>query len=163
KRRTKPLPVLNALDMPATLPSPTTRGSGTPGITSEAALFYTSGTTGRPKGCIIPNRYFLNVANQYARFGGLIAIRPGADRILNPLPTFHQNCGVVTFTMAVVTQNCLITADRFHARSWWRDVVESGATALHYLGIMVPALLNQPEALEEKQHKVRFGFGAGVD
>jgi crotonobetaine/carnitine-CoA ligase len=164
RRLAKPIPVVNAMSLPASLPSPARRGTGgTPNANIEAALFYTSGTTGRPKGCIISNFYFLNVAFEYARIGGVVAIRPGEDRILNPLPTFHQNCGAVTFTTAVVTRNCLVTADRFHARSWWKDVVASGATAIHYLGIMVPALLNQPDSAEEKQHKVRFGFGAGVD
>jgi crotonobetaine/carnitine-CoA ligase len=164
RRCAKPLPVVNAFVLPAALPSPAKRAAGgKPGPQTEAALFYTSGTTGRPKGCIISNFYFLNVANEYAQIGGVVALKPGADRILNPLPLFHQNCGAVTFTTAVVTQNCLITADRFHARSWWKDVVASGATAIHYLGIMVPALLNQPETPEEKQHKVRFGFGAGCD
>lgn len=163
RRLAKPIPVVNAIALPASLPSPARRAAaGTPGATTEAALFYTSGTTGRPKGCIISNFYFLNVAFEYARVGGVVSLRPG-DRILNPLPTFHQNCGAVTFTAAVVTRNCLITADRFHARSWWKDVAGSGATAIHYLGIMVPALLNQPESPEEKGHKVRFGFGAGVD
>ena len=163
QRRGKRLPVLNAFDLPRMLPEAARRAAGAPGPETEAALFYTSGTTGRPKGCIIANFYFLNVANEYARMGGVVALRPGEDRILNPLPAFHQNCGAVTFTTAVLTRNCLITADRFHARSWWRDVVETRATAIHYLGIMVPALLNQPESPEEKQHKLRFGFGAGVD
>ncbi|MCW5774687.1 MAG: AMP-binding protein [Rhodospirillaceae bacterium] len=164
RRRAKPLPVVDAFDLPARLPSPATQAAGgTLGPATEAALFYTSGTTGRPKGCIIANSYFLNVGNQYARFGGLIAIRPGEDRILNPLPTFHQNCGAVTFSMALLTGNCLVTADRFHARSWWKDVAATRATVIHYLGIMVPALLNQPETPEETQHALRFGFGAGVD
>ena len=164
RRLAKPIPVVNAMALPAALPPPARRAAGgTPGAKTEAALFYTSGTTGRPKGCIISNFYFLNVAFEYARIGGVVAIRPGEDRILNPLPTFHQNCGAVTFTTAVVTRNCLVTADRFHARSWWKDVTASGATAIHYLGIMVPALLNQPETPEEKRHKVRFGFGAGCD
>ena len=160
----KPIPVVNAMGLPAALPEPKRAAAGgRPDAKTEAALFYTSGTTGRPKGCIISNFYFLNVAFEYARTGGIIAIRPGEDRILNPLPTFHQNCGAVTFTAAVVTRNCLVTADRFHARSWWKDVVATGATSIHYLGIMVPALLNQPASLEEKQHKLRYGYGGGCD
>ena len=53
--------------------------------------------------------------------------------------------------------------DRFHARRWWRTVKDSGATVIHYLGVM-PAILLQLEREEaETTHSVRFGFGAGVD
>jgi crotonobetaine/carnitine-CoA ligase len=41
--------------------------------------------------------------------------------------------------------------------------VASRATAIHYLGVMPPLLLNQPPAPEERQHRVRFGLGAGVE
>src|SRR5687767_14915223 len=78
QRREKPFPVLDAFALPAEPPSPSRAPrAGTPGVADEAALFYTSGTTGRPKGCIATNTYFLNVAGQYAAFGGIIALRPG--------------------------------------------------------------------------------------
>jgi crotonobetaine/carnitine-CoA ligase len=164
RRRAAPLPVIDAFSPPAALPPPRRPSAGpAPGLDSETALFYTSGTTGRPKGCICTNKYFLNVGHEYASFGGIIAIEPERHRLINPLPAFHQNLGAVSFTMSVVTRNCLILTDRFHARSWWRDVIETRATGMHYLGIMVPALLNLPEAPEERRHGVRYGFGGGVD
>src|SRR5262249_1378404 len=46
--------------------------------------------------------------------------------------------------------------------SWWDSVRESRATIVHYLGVM-PAMLLAAEATDkERQHEVRFGFGAGV-
>jgi crotonobetaine/carnitine-CoA ligase len=37
------------------------------------------------------------------------------------------------------------------------------ANAVHYLGVVPPLLMNQPETAEEKGHGIRFGLGAGVD
>jgi acyl-coenzyme A synthetase/AMP-(fatty) acid ligase len=56
-----------------------------------------------------------------------------------------------------------VPLDRFHARRWWRTVKDSGATVIHYLGVM-PAILLQLETEDaDTTHSVRFGFGAGVD
>ncbi len=164
RRRAKPLPVIDAFKLPPSLPAPRAPArAAMPGLETETALFYTSGTTGRPKGCICSNKYFLNVGQEYASFGGIVAVEPDKHRLINPLPAFHQNLGAVSFTMSLVTRNCLILTDRFHARSWWRDIAATRATGMHFLGIMVPALLNLPEAPEEKIHAVRYGFGGGVD
>ena len=60
--RAKPLPVVNAHAMPAALPRPSgpAPGKGTPNLDSECSLLYTSGTTGRPTGCLLSNLYTLN-------------------------------------------------------------------------------------------------------
>ena len=161
--RETPLPVVALEGFPAELPAPARRGkAGTPGPDTECALLYTSGTTGRPKGCILSNAYYLNAGDWYCRLGGRAELRAG-DRILNPLPLFHMNAQAVTATAAIQLGGCLIAPDRFHPRTWWRDVVETRATVVHYLGVIPPLLMNQPEVPEERAHGVRFGLGAGVD
>lgn len=133
------------------------------GELSECALLYTSGTTGRPKGCILPNRYFLHAGRWYAGAGGLAALRPGAERMLTPLPLVHMNAMAYSAMAMVLTGGCLITLDRFHPRTWWDSVRESRATVLHYLGVMPAMLMKAPAVVADRDHAVRFGFGAGVE
>jgi crotonobetaine/carnitine-CoA ligase len=49
----------------------------TPDGAAEAALLYTSGTTGRPKGCIVTNEYFRIWGTWYASRAGVIHLREG--------------------------------------------------------------------------------------
>jgi crotonobetaine/carnitine-CoA ligase len=170
RERSTLLPVVSAERLTAEcsaslLPKPATAPprAGEPGLDTETSLLYTSGTTGRPKGCILTNFYYLNVGAWYRDIGGLFRIEYGTERFLNPLPLFHMNSQAVTATCAILTGNCLAQPERFSPTRWWQDVVSSRATIIHYLGVMPPMLLNQPTAPEERLHGVKFGFGAGVE
>jgi acyl-CoA synthetase (AMP-forming)/AMP-acid ligase II len=164
RARATALPVVNAEALPASLPSPgRVARPGTPGLDSECSLLYTSGTTGRPKGCVLTNLYYLNCGAWYRDLGGHVRFERGRDRIYNPLPLFHMNCQAVTATAAILTANCLVLPERFSPGRWWRDIVATGATVVHYLGVVPPLLLNQTPTDEERAHRVRFGLGAGVE
>lgn len=128
-----------------------------------ASVLYTSGTTGRPKGCLLSHRYELATGQWYASRGGLAAFREGRERIYNPLPVFHVNASVFSFFCALLTGNCQIQTDRFQPTRWFEEVHASRATVVHYLGVVVPMLLNQPAHPLERDHQVRFAIGAGVD
>ena len=129
----------------------------------EAALLYTSGSTGRPKGCVLSNAYFLEAGKWYAVLGGMASLREDGERMITPLPVFHMNALVYSFMAMLAVGGCLVALDRFHPRTWWRDVASSGATCLHYLGIMPSILVDAPPMPQDRGHCVRFGFGAGVD
>jgi acyl-CoA synthetase (AMP-forming)/AMP-acid ligase II len=133
------------------------------GERSECALLYTSGTTGRPKGCILPNRYFLHAGAWYAGIGGLAQLRVGEERMLTPLPLVHMNAMAYSTMAMVMTGGCLIPLDRFHPTTWWASVRESRASVVHYLGVMPAMLMKAPAREHDSEHHVRFGFGAGVD
>jgi acyl-CoA synthetase (AMP-forming)/AMP-acid ligase II len=164
RERAKLLPVVDAEAWPAMLPmaSVAPRG-GQPGLDTECGLLYTSGTTGRPKGCVLSNFYYLNAGAWYRDLGGRLCLEHGRERILNPLPLFHMNCQAVTATCVMLTANCLILPERFSPTRWWRDIAATAATAVHYLGVVPPLLLNQPRMVEERDHHVKFGLGAGVE
>ena len=134
-----------------------------PGDASECALLYTSGTTGKPKGCLLSNFYFLNVGQRYVDEGGLCALRFGEERLITPLPLFHMNALAVSTAAMILSAGCLVQLDRFHPRSWWQDVVRSRATIVHYLGVMPAILMRQPPSPEDRAHGVRFGYGANAN
>ena len=85
------------------------------------------------------------------------------DRIYNPLPLYHANAGVFSLMAAILTGNCQIQPDRFRPQRWWREIAETRATVVHYLGIIVPLLLGQAASADERAHQVRFAVGAGVE
>ncbi|HWI39792.1 MAG TPA: AMP-binding protein [Burkholderiales bacterium] len=134
-----------------------------PGDASECALLYTSGTTGKPKGCLLSNFYFLNVGQRYVDEGGLCALRFGEERLITPLPLFHMNALAVSTTAMILTAGCVVQLDRFHPKTWWRDVVDSRATIVHYLGVMPAILLQLEPSPHDRAHGVRFGYGANAN
>ncbi len=158
------LPVIapgDPLAAPATRAAIAARDGG--GDNAEAALLYTSGTTGQPKGCILTNTYFLDAGRWYAGTGGLCALRADGERMITPLPIFHMNAMAYSFMAMIAVGGCLTALDRFHPRSWWASVRASKATCLHYLGVMPSMLMGAQIGPEDRDHNVRFGFGAGVD
>lgn len=151
------LPVFGPNDGP--LP-PATAPNAAPG---EAAMLYTSGTTGNPKGCVLTNAYFTMSGDWYKNAGGLCAITEDGERMLTPLPVFHMNAMACSFMAMLTVGGCLIALDRFHPKTWWASVRDSRATCLHYLGVIPSILMKAPPAPSDTEHAIRFGFGAGVD
>ena len=134
-----------------------------PGDADECALLYTSGTTGKPKGCLLSNFYFLNVGQRYLDEGGLASLRFGEERLITPLPLFHMNALAVSTVAMILSAGCVVQLDRFHPKIWWRHVVDSRATIVHYLGVMPAILLQLPSSADDRSHRVRFGYGANAN
>ncbi len=129
----------------------------------EAALLYTSGSTGLPKACILSNEYFMEVGRLYTGLGGYCRFETG-DRLATPLPVTHMNALAVSFMAMLMTGGCLVQLDRFHPSTWWESLRDARATAFHYLGVMPAMLLKAaPSAADDCRGTLRFGFGAGVD
>lgn len=162
-RHQPPVAVLERMDTQPLPAAGTAALPGEPVGETPASILYTSGTTGQPKGCVLSHTYELAAGHWYAHQGGLGAVREGLERLYNPLPLFHVNASILSFYCMLLSGGCQVQTDRFQPGRWWTEVVDSRATIVHYLGVVVPMLLNQPPSPLERAHQVRFGYGAGVE
>lgn len=153
--------LLESGEWPASRTAPPKTGPVTP--ETESSLLYTSGSTGAPKGCILSHAYELACGEWYATRGGLFTLDEGAERVYCPLPLFHINAGVILFFGMIVTGNCQLIPERFSAARWWNDIRAMKATGCHYLGIVIPVLMNAPAEPGDRNHTLKWGIGAGVE
>jgi len=158
-----PFATMGAGDAVPQAPRAAPRAGEPIGPTSECALLYTSGTTGRPKGCILSNDYLLSAGQWYAALDGVCSIRPDTERVITPLPLNHMNAMAFSTMVVLTSGGCLVQLDRFHPKSWLASARESRATIVHYLGVMPAMLLSAAPSPADSDHAIRWGFGAGVD
>ncbi|MTD56963.1 AMP-binding protein [Amycolatopsis pithecellobii] len=118
---------------------------------SPSNIQYTSGTTGAPKGCVLPHRYWLTLAR------GLVTDFPAVsheDRILTAQP-FHYIDPQWNVALGLASGASLVVLDRFHPATFWDKIREYDVTWFYCLGLMPTLLLRQPESTLDRAHRVR--------
>ena len=122
RERARPLPVLDAGAWPAALPRPgAPPRRDAPGPESECAPALHLRHHRPAQGLRAEQLLLPHAGAWYQGLGGRLAIEPGRERFLNPLPLFHMNCQAVTATCAILTASCLILPERFSPRRWWPE------------------------------------------
>lgn len=121
------------------------------------AISFTSGTTGKPKGAMLSDRFF----QIGARSAGVLAdVR--SDDVLFLWEPFYHVAGWMTVLMSLQHGVPIYMVERFSASKCWDQVRQSGATLLHYLGGVMNILLKQPERPDDSENPVRIAWGAAA-
>lgn len=114
---------------------------------------YTSGTTGSPKGCMLSQKYWINIGEKIAD-PNLIGLTAD-DILLTSQPYYYMDPQWNTIA-ALVNGATLVVLDRFSPSFFWKKVQHYHVTFFYCLGNMPILLLKMPYSEDEKNHNVRF-------
>jgi carnitine-CoA ligase len=143
------------VELPTDGPLPTT-----PPIrpSDPVSVMYTSGTTGPPKGAIIPHEKQILTPLEIGRRSRL-----APDSVLfTGLPLFHCNAQEMTALTALLYDLTAAFDERFHASTYWETAAHYEATHVSLLIAMINVLYKQPEKPTDTTHRVRTALTAGA-
>ena len=120
-----------------------------------AALPYSSGTTGLPKGVML-SHYNL-VANVYQVLGPNAAMLTPDDVMLCFLPLYHIYGLTVALTLSLILGSTLVLMPRFDAQKLCTLLIQEGVTMMPVVPPAINAFCQAAEAgVFPKNHKVRW-------
>ena len=147
--------VIPAMELAAAASSAAPAGTlsdlGDPDPAGTANIQFTSGTTGRPKGCVLPHRYWTLLG------GSLVSEFPhlGEGDVMLTAQPFHYVDPQWNVTAALLSGAELVILDGFHPSSFWAKVREHRVTYFYCLGAMPTLLLRMPPDPADRDHRVR--------
>jgi crotonobetaine/carnitine-CoA ligase len=120
---------------------------------SLMSILYTSGTTGMPKGCMLPHGWYLNGATVSSEM-----VEYGPDDVpFTALPLFHA-WAQGTVIGAMVHHLRGVVDPVFSISNLLERFIETGATVFMGVGMMGLAMLSAPPSDRDGQHKLRVAL-----
>ncbi|KAF7715956.1 Bifunctional fatty acid transporter and acyl-CoA synthetase [Penicillium ucsense] len=125
------------------------------------ALIYTSGTTGKPKACAIRNMMVMVTSTPLS----IDEQNPSKYRPLrtySSLPLFHGTAFFTGLCYTLGNAGTLCLRRKFSASQFWKDVHDSQATRILYIGELCRYLLSTPPSPYDRGHKCIVATGNGL-
>jgi crotonobetaine/carnitine-CoA ligase len=119
---------------------------------SIANVQFTSGTTGRPKGCLLPHGYWTTLA------ASLVAGFPhlSDDDVMLTAQPFHYVDPMWNVVTALLAGAELVVLDGFHPTTFWESVRRHRVTYFYCLAAMPTLLLATAPTPHDSDHRVRL-------
>jgi long-chain acyl-CoA synthetase len=114
------------------------------GDDDDALLMYTSGTTGKPKGCVLSNRSVI-AGGEFTSSAHHLGPQ---DRVLCAMPLYHINGQIVTTVAPLVHGGSVVMPHRFSASSYWEQAVKYQCTWINVVPTIIAYLLNGADPRE---------------
>jgi long-chain acyl-CoA synthetase len=124
-----------------------------------AAILYTSGTTGYPKGAMLTHR---NLAVNVDSVARALELRPAGDVFLAVLPMFHAFSATVCMLSPLLTGCCFVPLAKFEPERVARAIGDEGVTILAAVPSMLAVLLRAPEEWRPRFATLRRCFSGGA-
>lgn len=122
-----------------------------------ALLMYTSGTTGKPKGCLLTQK---NVVSGALFVQQAHALTP-ADRVLSSLPLYHINGQIVATLGPMVQGGSVVAPHRFSVSQFWNLLAKHRCTWFNVVPTIIAYLVWSTENRHDVS-RVRFGRSASA-
>jgi len=131
-----------------------------PGENAPALLMYTSGTTGRPKGCLLTQK---NVVSGALYVQQAHRLTP-QDRVLSSLPLYHINGQIVATVGPLVHGGSVVAPHRFSVSQFWELLDLYECTWFNVVPTIISYLAASaaPDAPPGGRAWVRFGRSASA-
>lgn len=121
-----------------------------------ATIMYTSGTSGRSKGVMLPQGYY----QAFARLVADVYEFEASDRLYCAQPLYHMDPRAAVCSAAAAGASVCI-GDRFSPSRFWSEVARVGANKFQYIGTML-WLLHKQESASSDAQQVSIGVGSAT-
>lgn len=120
-------------------------------------VYYTSGTTGAPKGCMLHHGWWLRVIDIDLR----LFRRGWQDRQLCCLPFYYADPAIQLLT-SLASRGTMVAMRRFSVSRFWEVVTKYDATEILSIASIPALLLKGEPGPAERDHRIRLAIHAGL-